>query len=170
MRTLRTMLATLLIGGLALTTAVPAAASDTSSAAGKPRSTLVRIWHPPVTPTAVLGSGLGTVRTWFTPTTVNGRSAAGQYMTGTLTTVAVDATDGTEWRTSNLVFVVGGEENQLVIGGVSVYPVTSSTIATGTQTVRPIIGGSGKYNGARGYVRTTNLGAGGWLHVFHVLP
>lgn len=129
----------------------------------------VRVWHAAVTPTAVVGSGLGTVRTWFTPISVNGVSAAGQYMTGTLTTVAVNPDDASEWRTSNLVFVVGDEANQLVVGGVSVYPTISATIAAGTKTTRPIIGGSGRYNGARGYAVSTNLGADGWSHVFHLL-
>lgn len=129
----------------------------------------VRVWHAAVTPTAVVGSGLGTVRTWFTPISVNGVSAAGQYMTGTLTTVALSPTDASEWRTSNLVFVVGDEANQLVVGGVSVYPTVSATIAAGTRTTRPIIGGSGRYNGARGHVVSTNLGADGWSHVFHLL-
>lgn len=166
MRILRAAVSAALIVAVAL---VAPAAGAIAKEQPRAKAAIVRIWHPAVTPTGVIGSGLGTVRTWFTPTTVDGVSAPGQYMTGTLTTVAIDASDGTEWRTSNLVFVVGGESNQLVVGGVSLYPATSATIATGTQTIRPIIGGSGAYNGARGYVVTTNLGPRGWLHVFHVL-
>ncbi len=129
---------------------------------------VVRIWHAAVVPTSVEGTGLGTVRTWFTPTLVNGVSAPDQYMTGTLTTVAIDASAGVEWRTSNLVFVVGGLRNQLVVGGASTYPAGGATIAPGTKAIRPVIGATGAYKGMTGYVVTTNLGERGWDHVFHL--
>lgn len=57
----------------------------------------------------------------------------------------------------------------MVVGGISVYPADGSTLAPGTQTIRPILGGSGTYNGARGYVVSTNMGAQGWSHVFHII-
>jgi hypothetical protein len=167
MRHVRLAFVSLLVAALALV-AMPTAAHAHESG-HKDGNRIVRIWHAATTPTSVLGTGLGTVRTWFTPIAVDGTSAPGQYMTGTLTTVAIDAARSTEWRTANLVFVIGAEANQLVIGGVSTYPSTSATIAVGTTTTRPIIGGSGTYAGAHGYVVTTNLGASGWLHTFHLL-
>lgn len=163
----RSLLALLLGTALLVIGGVGAAQAAAPAQTFKDRT--VRVWHAAVTPTAVVGSGLGTVRTWFTPISVNGVSAAGQYMTGTLTTVALNPADASEWRTSNLVFVVGDEANQLVVGGVSIYPAVSATIAAGATTTRPIIGGSGRYNGARGHVVSTNLGADGWSHVFHLL-
>jgi hypothetical protein len=164
---LRTTLALVLGVGLLLLGGSAPAHAQAPAKTFKERT--VEVLHPAVTPTAVVGSALGTVRTWFTPMTVNGASAPGHYMTGTVTTVAVEPSDGSEWRTSNLVFVFGSEPDQLVVGGVSTYPSTSATIAVGSQTVRPIIGGSGRYNGARGQVVSTNLGADGWTHVFRVL-
>ena len=36
------------------------------------------------------------------------------------------------------------------------------------RTVRPVLGGSGIYDGASGQVISTNLGADGWTHVFRI--
>jgi hypothetical protein len=73
-----------------------------------------------------------------------------------------------ELRASNLTFVFGAEKDQMVVGGISLYPPAGSTLAAGQTSVRPVIGGSGKYSGARGQVVSTNMGADGWTHVFKV--
>ena len=145
--------------GLSFLSAAPAAAKE--------RRAVVTITHAPVTPTAVIGTGLGTVRTYYVTTAVSGkRSPSTGYMSGTLTTIATGLADGKEARAANLVFVVGSEPNQLVVGGLSLYSTDLNTITTGQSTIRPIIGGSGIYSGARGSVESTNLGDQGWRHVF----
>lgn len=141
-----------------------------SSAAAAPSSEkIVKVTHAAVAPTLVQGEGLGAVRFFLVPTKVNGKSAPKNFMTGTLTTVATGVDGDQELRSSNLTFVFGAEANQIVVGGISLYPSSSATLATGQRTVRPVIGGSGTYNGARGYLVSTNLGADGWSHVFHLL-
>lgn len=140
--------------------AAPALAAETP--------VVVVITHAPLAPTAVLGSGLGTVRTFYVPARVNGKASAGSYLTGTLTTIAVGLENNRELRSANLVVVVRAEANQLVIGGLSAYPADGSTIAPGQRTTRPVIGGSGIYDGARGSVTSTNLGEAGWRHVFRI--
>jgi hypothetical protein len=129
---------------------------------------VVTVYHQAVTPTAISGSGLGTVRLFFIPMAVNGKAADDQFLVGSLTTVAQGLPGNQELRASNLTFVFGAEENQLVVGGISLYPSDGATIAPGTKTVRPVIGGSGIYDGARGQVFSTNLGADGWTHVFRL--
>jgi hypothetical protein len=165
MRMMRVLLGSVLAASLLV---VGTASAQAQTPIAKKRETIVRIWHPPVTPTAVLGSGLGTVRTWFSPIAVDGVSAPGQLMTGTITTVAIDAAAGIEWRTANLVFVVGEQADQLVVGGMWTYPAAGATITADTTTVRPVVGGSGTYASAKGYVVTTNMGATGWSYVFHL--
>lgn len=150
------------ISGMALFTALPAVAAP----ADKP--TVVKVYHQAVSPIAVSGSGIGTVRTFFIPIAVNGLAANGQYLTGTLTTLSNPIPSGEEIRSSNLTYVFGSEINQLVVGGISLYPPTGATLATGQSTTRPVIGGSGIYAGARGQVVSTNLGANGWTHVFKI--
>ena len=139
-----------------------------AQAAPSDRVTTVKVYHQAVTPIAVSGSGIGAVRTFFIPIAVNGKAADGQYLTGTLTTVSAAMADGQELRASNLTFVFGSEDNQMVVGGISLYPPAGATIAPGAKTIRPVIGGSGIYDGARGQVVSTNLGANGWTHVFKI--
>jgi len=142
--------------------------SAPAQAASDTPITTVRVYHQPVTPTATVGSGIGTVRYFATPTAVNGVAADGQYMTGTLTTLDVGIAGGQEVRASNLNFVFGSSANQLVIGGVAIYPADGATLAEGTRVIRPVIGGSGIYAGAVGQAISTNLGAKGWTHVFRI--
>ena len=152
---------------LSLSLGLSLALASTSQATEKD-TTVVRIYHAAVAPTSVTGSGIGTVRTFFIPIAVDGIAADGQYLVGTLTTLAEDVSDGLELRGSNLTFVVGEEANQLVIGGVSLYPPTGATLAPGQRTVRPILGGSGIYEGARGQMVSTNLGPDGWTHILRI--
>ena len=156
-------LSALLIGLMALVgLATPA------QAASKSGITTVTIYHQPVVPTAVPGSGIGTVRYFSVPMAVNGVAANGQYLTGTLTTLDVGIPGGQEIRGSNLIFVFGSSDDQLVVGGIAIYPAAGATLADGARVVRPVIGGSGKYAGAAGQAISTNLGAKGWTHVFKI--
>lgn len=140
-----------------------------ANAQTSPKPGQIQVTHGAVAPTLVQGEGLGAVRTFMIPTTVTGKAGVDYYLAGTLTTVAIGMPGGQELRASNLTFVFGGEANQIVVGGVSSYPTTSATLATNQKTVRPIVGGSGTYNGARGYVLSTNRGADGWTHDFYLV-
>ena len=150
----------LMIIGLVAATAPAQAATERE---------VVRVYHEAVTPIATSGAGIGMVRTFFIPIAVDGKAADGQYLTGTLTTLAENVSDGLELRASNLTFVFGQEADQLVVGGISLYPPAGATIAPGTKTVRPVLGGSGKYDGARGQVVSRNYGAQGWTHIFRIV-
>ena len=161
MKITRVILATITSIGL-----VGAVAVSPVSAADKPIT--VRVYHQAVNPIAVSGTGIGTVRTFFIPIAVYGSAADGQYLAGTLTTLDTAMPGGQELRTSNLTYVFGAEKDQMVVGGVSLYPPAGATIAAGQTTIRPVVGGSGKYSGARGQVVSTNMGANGWTHVFKV--
>jgi hypothetical protein len=128
----------------------------------------INVYHQAVSPISVTGTGVGTIRTFFIPIAVSGKAANDQYLTGTLTTLAENVTGGLELRASNLTFVFGSEADQLVVGGISLYPPAASTLAANSRTVRPVLGGSGKYSGARGQVISTNMGEKGWTHVFKI--
>ena len=67
-------------------------------AAAKERRTVVTITHAPTAPTAIIGSGLGTVRTYYVPIAVSGKQARTGYMSGTLTTIATGLEGGREAR------------------------------------------------------------------------
>jgi len=131
-------------------------------------SKTIVVTHDVISPSATIGSGPGTVRTFYTPIAIDGVEGAGQYLTGTLTTLAEGINGGEEIRSSNLVFVFGDETNQIVLGGVSLYAPAGATLVPGAETTRPIIGGSGIYKGATGEVVSTNLGDQGWSHVLYL--
>jgi len=156
-------LSALLIGLVALV-----GLTTPAHAAPKSGITTVTVYHQPVVPTAVTGSGIGTVRYFSIPMAVNGVAADGQYLTGTLTTLDIGVPGGREIRASDLNFVFGSSDDQLVVGGIAIYPAAGATLAEGARVVRPVIGGSGKYAGAAGQAISTNLGAKGWTHVFKI--
>ncbi len=142
----------------------------TATAAGA-ATKVVRVAHGPVSlpfvDTAPAGPSVGDLRTVWTPLTRPGRKRVVGYLTGSLLTVAVDRpTDGRELRTSNLVFVIGRPSDQIVVGGVASYPSSAPTVVRRTVTVRPVIGGSGAFAGARGSCRTVHHASGRWTHTF----
>lgn len=155
---LGTLLALLTLMGIA----APAQAATASPV------TTVTVYHQAVVPSLVTGSGIGTVRYFAAPMAVNGVAADGQYFTGTLTTLDIGITGNQEVRASDLNFVFGNSADQLVIGGIAVYPASGATLPEGARVIRPVIGGSGKYAGAVGQAISTNLGSKGWTHVFKI--
>lgn len=132
----------------------------------------VTVLHPAVTATTVdagdPGQSVGDVRLFETPTTVEGGGAAGR-MDATLTTTAVNVPSaGEEIRIGVLVFSFANEADQVVVEGSSTYPAAGATIDPDTSTIRPIVGGSGTYAGARGWAESFHLADGSWKHVLHI--
>jgi hypothetical protein len=143
----------------------------TTATAASAATRVVKVAHGPVTlplvDAAPAGPSVGDLRTVWTPLTRPGRTRGVGYLAGSLLTVAVDRpTGGRELRTSNLVFVVGRPADQIVVGGVASYPSAAPTVVRRTLTVRPVMGGSGAFAGARGSCRTVHLANGRWTHTF----
>jgi quercetin dioxygenase-like cupin family protein len=131
------------------------------------------ILHGPVTTTLTTpgsdGHQLGDVRVVSIETTDEAGAPSGR-IDATLITTAIDVPGpGDEIRISELVFVIGESANQIVIGGSATYPAAGSTIAVNTSTIRPILGGSGSYAGARGWVETAHLADDSWTHTVHLV-
>lgn len=146
--------------------------------AGRTQATrvVVHVAHGPVTAgnsqyidAAPAGPSVGDVRTYYLPLTRPGSSRNIGYLTGTLTTTATGRPKtGMELRTANLVFVFGRAANQLVLGGVAAYAQSAPVLAKRSVVTRPVIGGSGRYAGARGSCVTTHLANDTWTHVFRL--
>ncbi len=134
---------------------------------------VVKVAHPavkanlhPVTPGT---ASPGDIRTFYTKLTKPGKSKRIGFMTGSLLTTEVgEPAAGKEYRTADLVFTIGKARNQLIIGGVAVYEQQAPTVAERVTVIRPVVGGSGKYNGARGWSKSIHLKDGTWRHSFHV--
>ena len=155
---------------------LPAAALLTvaplAPAAAAERPVTVRVAHgaisatvDPVTPGA---ASPGDLRLYYTPLTRPGRTKQIGFMTGSLLTTAVDRpAAGKEYRAADLVFRVG--TSQLVVGGVAEYDQQAPTVAERTSVVRPVLGGTGRYAGARGWCRSVHLKDNTWRHVFMIV-
>lgn len=113
------------------------------------------------------GASPGDVRIWH----FDGRQVGGGEVRTdwTMTTTAVDAPrEGEESRVATGVFTFATQRDQLILEGVAYYPGQGATVKTSSTVVRPIIGGSGVYAGATGWVASTHLDDGTWKHVFHI--
>lgn len=108
-------------------------------------------------------NNLGDTRYYVVPAT----SPEGGIFTGTLTVMALDTpAAGQQIRESNLVFQFGSIEDQMVVQGVATYDAASPALKPGDVVVRPIVGGTGRFAGATGWVETTHNADGSWDHVF----
>jgi len=158
------------IVGLVVLPLVLAACSGSptsSSTSGR----IVTITHGPVTLEYVdlgtTGPSLGDERVTSIGTSVQGGGTG--RLDAVLTTTAIDAPNkGDEVRIGHLVFTVGTGPDQVVVDGTSPYPAQSPTIAQNTSTIRPIVGGSGQYAGARGWAESFHLADGTWRHELHL--
>ena len=88
---------------------------------------------------------------------------------GTLTTVAENTpAHGKEIRTTKLVFVFANPNDQIEIGGASVYSANAPTRPKKSVTIRPVVGGSGVYAGAGGWAESIHYANGDWTHRLHL--
>jgi hypothetical protein len=156
----------------ALIVSVAAALAATASpAVADP--VVVKVAHGPVTANVIAvtpgSASPGDLRTYFTPLTKPGGSKRIGFLTGSLlTTVVGQPSAGKELRTADLVFTIGAARNQLVVGGVASYDQQAPTVAQRTKVTRPVVGGSGRFAGARGWCDSIHRKDGTWRHVFRV--
>jgi hypothetical protein len=103
------------------------------------------------------------------------RSSAGGQIIGevfgskTLIKLATDADPDVEKRGTLLFFTFGGGQDQIVVFGITNYSPTAGEFAAGQPVVRPVLGGTGKYLGARGQVTSTRNADGSYTQVFTLL-
>jgi hypothetical protein len=103
------------------------------------------------------------------------RSSAGGQVTGevfgskTLIKLATEADPDVEKRGTLLFFTFSGGQDQIVVFGITDYSPKADEFAAGRPVVRPILGGTGKYIGARGQVTSTRNADGSYTQVFTLL-
>ena len=111
------------------------------------------------------GPSVGDFLSYYLPLT----SSKDSYITGTLTVTASNQpTTGIEVRIADLTFSIGNQSDQLVVGGSAVYDTLSPTLAIGVKTIRPVLGGSGKFAGASGFAESVQKQDGSWSHTFYI--
>jgi hypothetical protein len=89
---------------------------------------------------------------------------------GSLLTVDLpdEAGDSLEDRIGQLVFDLG-EGDSLVVAGTSVYEREADEMMPGAAQIRAVVGGTGRYVGARGEVATVRNEDGTYDHAFTLL-
>lgn len=91
------------------------------------------------------------------------------HMDWIMTTTALDTPEtGVEARVTSAVFAFGGLDDTLLLQGTGLYPGKAATFQVSATLVRAIIGGTGKYRGAGGWVESTHNADDSWTHVFHL--
>lgn len=82
-----------------------------------------------------------------------------------MTTMGSDEQNGTERRVTLGILTLGaGIDDQILIQGVGLYPRSGSTVKMDATLQRAVIGGTGRYAGARGVMTSTHLPDGTWRH------
>lgn len=91
------------------------------------------------------------------------------FGTKTLVKLATDANPNLEQRTTLLSFTFGDRQDQIIVLGVVDYTPTGAEFNAGQPVVRAILGGTGKYMGARGQLTSTRNADGSYTQVFTLL-
>lgn len=149
--------------------AVAASLSIVSCAGGS--GTTVVVTHPAVPkPTYVdkgdEGPSVGDERLWSFPGTGPGDTVV--TIDWIMTTTGEDTPEkGVESRISSAVFSFGGSDT-LLLQGVGLYPGDGATLKPSATVARAIVGGTGKYEGATGWVESTHNADDTWTHTFHI--
>ncbi len=94
----------------------------------------------------------------------NGRTKIGRVR-GTQTDIKIER--GVETVQGMLTYQMG-PGNEIVIGGLSSYPLTGTGLIRGRSYVRPVLGGTGRFAGARGTVSSRYLGGGRYDQLFRL--
>jgi hypothetical protein len=117
------------------------------------------------------GSSPGDVYQFFAPlhSSPGGPVAGEVFGTKTLVKLATDANPNLEQRTTLLSFTFGDRQDQIIVLGVVDYSPTGAEFNAGQPVVRAVIGGTGKYMGARGQLASTRNADGSYTQVFTLL-
>jgi hypothetical protein len=155
MKTFNFLLAALLV--LPLSTAALAQSSVTVIHGKTPDPTFIDLAEP--------GDSVGDQRIWH----FDGKTSEDQPVTMDwimTTTSKPTGSDALESRVTSAVFSFpGGGSDRILVQGIGFYPAAGSTVKTDATLERAIIGGTGKYAGAKGMMLTTHLPDGSWTHV-----
>jgi hypothetical protein len=84
----------------------------------------------------------------------------------TLVNVAAQANPNSEKRATLLFFTFAGGQDQIIVLGAADYPPTSAEFDSDQPVVRAILGGTGRYLGARGQLTSTRKKDGSYVQVF----
>lgn len=110
----------------------------------------------------------GAIESIFGAKLTNTKGKNAGYLTGSIVTDDIlDIGDPGEYRHRNLTFTLPG--GQILAKGNSFYPLDQVQLKFDESAVIAVIGGTGKYLGARGEVKTIRKANGTYRHEFTLL-
>jgi hypothetical protein len=115
-----------------------------------------------------LGNSLGDVYHFSAPLhSEPGGPATGEVIgSKTLVKVATDANPNLERRATLMFFTFADRKDQIIAFGVADYSPSAPEFDAGQPLVRAILGGTGKYIGARGQLASTRNADGSYTQTF----
>jgi len=87
----------------------------------------------------------------------------------TLVKAATAENPNVEQRATVLVFTFGNRQDQIVVMGVPDYPPNAAEFNAGAPVLRAVLGGTGRYIGARGQLTSTRNADGSYMQVFTLM-
>jgi hypothetical protein len=113
------------------------------------------------------GRSVGDIRIWnFDAKASNGDTVNTNWI---MTTTGLNQSKGIEQRIVSAAFYFNGNtDNQILIQGVAEYRITKAALEESVTTRRAIVGGTGKYLNAQGWMETKHLPNGSWQHVLNL--
>jgi hypothetical protein len=87
----------------------------------------------------------------------------------TLVKMPTDANPNLERRATLMFFTFADGKDQIVALGAADYSPSAPEFEAGQAVVRPVLGGTGKYMGARGEITSTRNADGSYTQVFTLL-
>jgi hypothetical protein len=113
------------------------------------------------------GRSVGDIRIWnFDAKASNGDIVNTNWI---MTTTGINKSKGIEQRIVSAAFYFkGNTENQILIQGVAEYINIRAALEESVTIRRAIIGGTGKYVNAQGWMETKHLPNGNWQHVLNL--
>jgi hypothetical protein len=87
----------------------------------------------------------------------------------TLVKMATDANPNLERRATLMFFTFGEDKGQIIAFGAADYSPSTPEFEADKPVVRPVLGGTGKYMGARGQVTSTRNADGSYTQIFTLL-
>jgi hypothetical protein len=117
------------------------------------------------------GNSPGDVYHFFAPlhSTPGGPVTGEVFGSKTLIKMATDASPNLETRATVLFFTFANRQDEIVALGARDYPPTAGEFDACQPVLRAILGGTGKYMGARGQLASTRNADGSYTQVFTLL-
>jgi hypothetical protein len=113
------------------------------------------------------GESVGDVRIWqFSAQSDKGDVLMTDWI---MTTTGIVESEKIQYRMTSATFAFGeGTKDQIVIQGIAVYASSRAALQNSVSTPRAIIGGTGRFASAKGWMETKHLSDDTWRHVLHL--